>query len=75
MAQGKQDATADLKEFGSQLSSQISQERMNWRFLSPHPSAAITSHRHPTSGLNSVYRNGNRLKAVLESVITWVTPP
>lgn len=61
MAHGRWDATADLKVFGSQLSSQ--RKGWIWRFPNPHPSAAITSHRHLTWGLNSVYKIKQQVKS------------
>lgn len=34
-----------------------------WRFPNPHPSAAITSHRHLTPGLNSGYEIKQQVKS------------
>lgn len=64
MAHGRWDATNDWKVFGSQLSSQISQERMKLEVSKPSPfSCNHFSHTHPTLGFNSVYKNKQRVKS------------
>lgn len=50
MAHGRRDATADLEVFGSQLSSQISQERMKLEVSKPSTLSCNHSSQTPDFG-------------------------